>query len=168
MTQEPSPGSGRATTHGWSPWRRLLAGLAALAALAWGASFVPAARAQQVGECRVISAHATVWSQINESGAVVYYGHALMDTEGCGTSPAEIKAAFRPVAGAPTTCDFRGTLWVDEAACTGGRGAAVSGSPMVISAEGHSEGTGGLARFQSSCSVVLAPLGRTSCAFPLS
>jgi hypothetical protein len=142
--------------------RRLtFAGVLLFSALALGS------HAQAQASCAVTRADATVWSDLNVEGQVVYYGHVLMYTKDCGLSPADVEAVFTPVTGSPTTCDARGTRYIDEAVCTGGRGAASAGTPMVITASGKSAGTGGADLFRSSCTVVVPHRGRSSCPLPV-
>lgn len=125
------------------------------------------ATGQQLGRCRITSVDTSVFSDRNLDGLVSYYGHVLMFTKGCGTSPAQVEGTFQPVAGAPTACDFRGTLHIDEAVCTGAIGAAAVGTPLTVSASGRTEGTGGAHNFRSSCTLIVPSTGRASCALPV-
>lgn len=148
----------------------------ALVALVAGLLGGPAVQGQAPALCRITSADAFVYSDTPRGDVVSYYAHAIMYTEDCGTSPAEIQATFRPVSGSPTTCDFRGTLLSDYALCRGGIGVAAPGTQVVITATGRTYGTGGADLFASSCVVVVAPLPpgdlgtsavRASCPLPL-
>ena len=117
--------------------------------------------------CRITAANTAVWSHQNASGVVLYYGHVIMDTEGCGLSPAQVAATFRPMTGQPTTCDARGTLQNDSAVCTSAIGAAVPGTHIVVEASGNTEGEGGADAFASSCTIIIPHLSTISCRFPL-
>ena len=140
------------------------------------ASFVPSA-AESQALCRITSADAFVFSDTTRGDLVTYYAQAIMYTEHCGLSPAEVQATFRPVAGSPSTCDFRGTLLSDYALCRGAEGVAAAGTPVVVEAVGRTYGSGGADLFRSSCALVvmsLPPSGdvgssaiRASCPLPV-
>lgn len=145
--------------------RRALLGAALLIAIVFGAP--EGATGQQVGRCRIVAVDTSVFSERNTDGVVAYYGHVLMFTKDCGLSPAQVEGTFHPVVGTPTACDFRGTIYIDEAVCTAALGAAAVGTPLTISASGRTEGTGGAHNFKSSCSLIVPSTGRASCALPI-
>ena len=146
--------------------RTRLAGTAALALLAALAFGPNSSTAQPVLRCEIVSAHAAIWAQANAGGAVLYYGHAIMHTKGCGISPAQIAATFTPMAGTASTCDARGTLRNDDAVCTSAISGAAQGTHIVVTASGNTEGEGGADAFSGSCTVVLPTRGPASCEFP--
>lgn len=118
--------------------------------------------------CRIDRAHARVWSQLNEGGQVLYYGHALMYTSGCRElSPGDIEVTFRPMSGSTASCDPRGTLYHDEAVCTTGIGAAVQGTQVLVTATGKTFGTGGAGAFVSACTLIVPAYDNASCGFPI-
>ena len=145
--------------------RRALLAAALLITIVVGAP--QGATGQQVGRCRIVAVDTSVFSDRNTDGIVAYYGHVLMFTKDCGLSPAQVEGTFRPAAGTPTACDFRGTIYIDEAVCTAGLGTAAVGTPLTISASGRTEGTGGAHNFRSSCSLIVPSTGRASCALPV-
>ncbi|HUP85463.1 MAG TPA: hypothetical protein VM143_07330 [Acidimicrobiales bacterium] len=158
--------------------RRWRAGvLAALAALL-GTAGIPRADAQVT--CRITSADAFFYADTLRGDVQTYYAQVIMYTDRCGISPAEIQATFRPVAGTPATCDFRGTLLSEYAMCQGAQGVAAAGTQVVIDAVGRTYGTAGADLFSSSCTLVVTPLpagevgvgvgtsaSRSSCPLPL-
>ena len=146
--------------------RRALLAAALLITIVLGAP--NGATGQQVGRCRIVAVDTSVFSERNTDGIVAYYGHVLMYTKDCGLSPAQVEGTFRPLVGNPSACDFRGTIYIDEAVCTAAVGAAASGTPLTITASGRTEGTGGAASFSSSCSLIVPSTGRASCALPVS
>lgn len=161
-------------TRGGRRFRRRA--MVAVIALVAGVLGGPAVQGQAPALCRITSADAFVHSDTPRGEVVSYYAQAIMYTEDCGTSPAEIQATFRPVSGTPSTCDFRGTLLSDYALCRGAAGIAAPGTQVVIEAIGRTYGTGGADLFSSSCVVVVAPLPpgdlgtsavRASCPLPL-
>jgi hypothetical protein len=135
---------------------RVRGGLLAALALVVGFSSAPSADGQVA--CRITSADAFFFSDTPLPEGVSYYAQVIMYTDGCGVSPAEVQATFRPVTGTVSTCDFRGTLLSDYALCQGARGAVAPGTPVVIDAVGKTYGTGGADLFSSSCTLVAAPL----------
>jgi hypothetical protein len=152
---------------------------ALLAALAVGIGFVSIPGTHGQAACRITSADAMFFSDTLRGDVQTYYAQVIMYTDSCGVSPAEIQATFRPVAGTPGTCDFRGTLLSDYAMCQGAQGVAPAGTPVVIDAVGRTYGTGGADLFTSSCTLVVTPIpasegigegtsaSRASCPFPL-
>ena len=125
------------------------------------------AAGQQVGTCRITAVDASVSTERNAEGVVVYFGNVFMETAGCGISPAQVEGTFTPVAGEASTCNFQGTLFSDDAVCTAAVAAAAIGTPMTIAATGRTGGQGGAQNFASSCVVIVPSLGRTSCALPI-
>lgn len=156
--------------------RRRRRGLVAAVALVAGMLGGPAVHGQAPALCRITSADAFVYSDTPRGDVISYFAQAIMYTEDCGVSPAEVQATFRPVSGSPSTCDFRGTLLSDYALCRGAPGFAAPGTQVVIEAVGRTYGSGGADLFASSCVVVVAPLPpgdvgtsavRASCPLPV-
>jgi len=134
--------------------------------------FRPNPSIAQLDTCRITDARASVFTAFNEAGAVVYYGHALMSTEDCGHGPVTIEATFRPVTGQPQSCTPAPSAFIDEAACTYAYGTTIQGTHVLISGTGKAsggdvDGSGGADTFNSSCTLIVSTLGRSSCSFPL-
>ncbi len=126
----------------------------------------------QFDTCRITAAWASVFTAFNESGSVVYYGHALMSTEGCGNGPITMEASFRPMTGQTTSCSPISSVIVGEAACTYAYGTTIQGTHVVINGTGNAsgaelDGSGGSDSFSSSCTLIVSTQGRSSCPFPL-
>lgn len=156
--------------------RRRRRGLVAAVALVAGLLGGPAVHGQAPALCRITSADAFVHSDTPQGDVISYFAQAIMYTEDCGVSPAEIQAVFRPISGNASTCEFKGTLLSDYALCRGAVGIAAPGTQMVIEATGRTYGSGGADLFASSCVVVVAPLPsgeigtsavRASCPLPV-
>jgi hypothetical protein len=138
------------------PRRRRRAALLGALAVALGVVGAPGAEGQTT--CSITSADAFFYSDTPSGDALTYYATVIMYTDSCGVSPAEVQATFRPVAGSPSTCDFRGTLLSEYALCQGAQGVASLGTPVVIEAVGRTYGTAGADLFASSCTLVVTPL----------
>ena len=126
----------------------------------------------QLDSCHITDARASVFTAFNEAGTVVYYGHALMSTEGCGHGPITIEATFQPMTGQPQSCTPASSVFIDEAACTYAYGTTIQGTHVVITGTGKAagsevDGSGGADTFNSSCTLIVSTLGRSSCPFPL-
>lgn len=126
----------------------------------------------QLDTCRITDARASVFTAFNEAGAVVYYGHALMSTEGCRHGPVTVEATFQPMSGQPQSCTPASSVFIDEAACTYAYGTTIQGTHVLITGTGKATGSdvdasGGADTFNSSCTLVVSTLGRSSCSFPL-
>lgn len=169
--------SGMRSTRRRRGSHRRRAVLLALTAVGLAVGVVPTSANGQVA-CTITSADAFFYSDTPRADVVTYYGQVMMYTANCGLSPAEVQATFRPVAGTPSTCDFKGTLFSDYAMCRGAQGVASPGTQVVIEAVGRTYGSGGADLFTSSCVVIVTPLpagdgigtsaSRSSCPLPLS
>ena len=159
---------------GWGGWRRSAALVAAVTLLA-SAGTPRVAEGQAL--CHITSADAFFYADTTRADVVTYFAQVIMYTSDCGVSPAEVQATFRPVAGTPSTCDFRGTLFSEYALCRGGQGVAGSGTPVVVDATGRTYGSNGADLFASSCVLIASSLppvegahssaSRGSCPLPL-
>jgi hypothetical protein len=140
--------------------------------VAGAVAFRPNPSAAQLDTCRITDARASVFTAFNEAGAVVYYGHALMSTEDCGEGPVTIEATYEPSTGQPQSCSPISSVFIGEAACTYAYGTTIQGAHVLITGTGNAtgaglDGSGGSDSFNSSCTLVVSTLGRSSCPFPL-
>lgn len=136
-----------------------------------------AAQGQEEDLCRITSADAFLYADTTRGDLITYYGQVIMYTAHCDISPAEVQATFRPVAGQPSACDFRGTLFSEYALCRGAQGVAGTGTPVVVDVTGRTYGSNGADLFASSCVLISSSLppvegahssaSRGSCQLPL-
>lgn len=162
----------RAPRAGWFVAAIALALVAASTLTPGGAQVAP-----QTPACRITAADAFFYADTPRGDLVTYYANVMMYTDGCGVSPAEVQATFRPVAGLPSTCNFKGTLLSEYAMCQGAQGVAASGTPVVVEAIGRTYGSAGADLFSSSCTLVVTSLppgdgggtsgSRASCPLPV-